>query len=142
MVSVAFICRPFSLLVSPIGVSIYFPRFAAEKMSDWNGERAPVVLQPPTENGDWQQRDGRSFEVTGSDARKRFKEFFRNYQINSVYIYRDLLILRYGRREWFVEVDLAHLNEYDEILFNNVQTKPDEMIPLFEKGAHSGAIVS
>jgi hypothetical protein len=68
-------------------------------------------------------------------CRRRFREFFRNYQKDSIFIYRDALILRWGRREYFVEVDLAHLNEFDEVLYNNLQVKPDEMMPLFEKGA-------
>ena len=110
---------------------------------DWNGVRTPTVLLPPSEHGDYQHRtglDGRNFEVTGSDARLRFREFFRNYQTNNVFVYRDLLLRRWGRREFFVEVDLSHLNEYDEILFNNVQTKPEEMMQWFERGAKDALV--
>jgi len=53
--------------------------------------------------------------------RRRFREFFRNYQVRSEFIYRDRLIHQWGRHEHFIEVDLAHLNEFDEILYNSLQ---------------------
>ena len=34
-----------------------------------------------------------------------------------------------------MEVDLAHVNEYDEVLFNNLQSRPDQVMPYFEAAA-------
>ncbi len=41
----------------------------------------------------------------------------------------------WNRNELFIEVDLSHLNEFDEVLFNNLQAKPSETLPFFEAGA-------
>lgn len=64
-----------------------------------------------------------------------FASFFRNFRDGNVYIYRDALIRQWRRREFFVEVDLAHVNEYDEVLFNNLQSRPDDIMPFFEAAA-------
>jgi len=63
------------------------------------------------------------FNIEGSNARSRFREFFRNYRLDNVFIYRDALIRNWNRRHYFVEVDLSHLNQFDEILFNNLQVQ-------------------
>jgi len=86
--------------------------------------RQPVVLQPPDTNTAWSGGDINSlvdFNIEGSNARSRFREFFRNYRLDNVFIYRDALIRNWNRRDYFVEVDLSHLNQFDEILFNNLQ---------------------
>ena len=87
--------------------------------------RAAVVLQPLGEiavRDIHQLADGTGYEIEGAAARQRFREFFRNYHgSNNVYIYRDALVRQWMRREYFVEVDMAHVNEYDEVLFNNLQ---------------------
>jgi hypothetical protein len=62
-----------------------------------------------------------AFEIEGANARQRFREFFRNFRQGHTYIYRDALIRHWNRGEYFVEVDLAHLNEYDDILLNALQ---------------------
>jgi hypothetical protein len=83
--------------------------------------RAPVVIEPPLQEGDWGVRDQLDFNVDGSSARTRFREFFRNFRQDGVYIYREALLRHWNRREFYIEVDLAHLNEFDEVLFNNLQ---------------------
>lgn len=84
--------------------------------------RRPVVLQPPDSNDTWNNNSNLiNFNLDGSNARNRFREFFRNFRIDNVYIYRDALIRNWNRQEYFVEVDLSHLNQFDEILFNNLQ---------------------
>lgn len=86
--------------------------------------RPPVVLQPPDTNTTWSSGNGGSltdFNIEGSNARSRFREFFRNFRLDNVYLYRDALIRNWNRRDYFVEVDLSHLNQFDEILFNNLQ---------------------
>lgn len=85
--------------------------------------RQPVVLQPPDTNAAWSGGDSSlvDFNIEGSNARSRFREFFRNFRLDNVFIYRDALIRNWNRRDYFVEVDLSHLNQFDEILFNNLQ---------------------
>jgi hypothetical protein len=83
--------------------------------------RAPVVLEPPQYEDDWGARDAIDFNVEGASAKVRFREFFRNFRQDNVYIYREALQRQWNRKEFFLEVDLAHLNEFDEVLFNNLQ---------------------
>lgn len=85
--------------------------------------RQPVVLQPPDTNAAWSGGVNSlvDFNIEGSNARSRFREFFRNFRLDNVFIYRDSLIRNWNRRDYFVEVDLLHLNQFDEILFNNLQ---------------------
>jgi hypothetical protein len=83
--------------------------------------RAPVVLQPPEENFDWAKRTATDFNVDASSARVRFREFLRNFRQDHIYIYRESLLRHWNRREFFIDIDLAHLNEFDEVLFNYLQ---------------------
>ena len=80
----------------------------------------PVVLEPHTDGNDGRQRVG-AYEIEGSAARSRFREFFRNFRLGNVYPYRDALIRHWNRSEFFVEFDLAHVHEYDEVLLQSLQ---------------------
>lgn len=93
--------------------------------------RRPVVLQPPDLGDSWGSRSAVNFDIEGSSARNRFREFFRNFRLDNVYIYRDALIRHWNRKELFVEVELAHLNQFDEILFNNLQVCPHSLCSMF-----------
>jgi DNA replication licensing factor MCM5 len=95
----------------------------------------PVVLEPPDEYENWGAQKQLVFGLDGATSRIRFREFFRNFRQDGIHIYRDALVRHWNRNEMFVEVDLAHLNEFDEVLFNNLQSKPNESLPFFEAGA-------
>ncbi len=77
-----------------------------------------IVLQP---REDGFARASTASDPVGSNARLRFREFFRNFRIGNVYIYRDALVRNWNRREYFIEIDLLHLSEFDEALFNALQ---------------------
>lgn len=85
--------------------------------------REPVVLEPPEYMQDeWgREKPSLDFNVDGASARLRFREFFRNFKQDNIFIYRDALLRNWNRRELYIEVDLSHLNEFDEVLFNNLQ---------------------
>jgi MCM N-terminal domain len=85
--------------------------------------RRPVVLEPHTDAYDGRQIVG-AYEIEGSAARSRFREFFRNFRLGNVYPYRDALIRHWNRSEFYVEVDLAHVHEYDEVLLQSLQVPP------------------
>lgn len=110
--------------------------------TEWDGSRAPVVLQPHSNFAEGRVRGGleNQFEVSLADAKAKFREFLRNYRLDNVFLYRDMLNRRWRRKEFFVEVDLAHLNEYDEVLFNSIQTRPEEIIPMFEAAAKDALV--
>lgn len=94
-----------------------------------------TVLQPPDNVDSWGRNRTVNYEVDGSNARIRFREFFRNFKLDNVFLYRDALVRNWSRNLYFVEVDLAHLNEFDEALFNSLQTRPTEIMHFFEVGA-------
>jgi hypothetical protein len=81
----------------------------------------PVVLEPPDEYESWGGQKQLNFGLDGATSRIRFREFFRNFRLDGIHIYREALIRHWNRNEMFIEVDLAHLNEFDEVLFNNLQ---------------------
>ena len=100
------------------------------------GSRAPIVLEPAGSASAAIDRSlNNDFELQGSTVRHRFREFFRNFRQGNVYKYRDALVRQWNRREYYVDVDLAHVNEYDEVLFNNLQSRPDHIMPFFEAAA-------
>ena len=97
--------------------------------------RRPVVLEAQGDVVQGSRHRNSAYELEGSSARLRFREFFRNFRQGNVYIYRDALVRHWNRREYFVEVDVGHVNEYDAILTQALQTRPDEILPFFEQGA-------
>lgn len=100
------------------------------------GSNRPIVLQPPEEGDGWERGNlNSSYTVEGSMARHRFKDFFRNFCRGEIYTYREALLRQWNKREYFVEVDLAHLSEYDDALLSSLQTNPGNLLPFFEAGA-------
>ena len=93
--------------------------------------RPPVVLQPPNPSDGWgsDSYGGEKFDIDGSSARNRFREFFRNFRLDNVYLYRDSLIRQYNAGLMFVEVDLSHLNQYDAVLYNSLTVSHDFRSP-------------
>lgn len=78
-----------------------------------------IVVQPP---GEIERNHASDRNVlSASLAKQTFREFFRNFRIGNLYIYRDALIRQFNRGEYFIEVDLAHVNEFDDQLLNNLQ---------------------
>jgi hypothetical protein len=85
-----------------------------------NDSLPPIVLLPPGEY-DGDEMAYSEYDLTPSSSRLRFRNFFRNFRLSTLYIYREELLRRWNLGEYFVEVDLAHLNEFDEVLFNALQ---------------------
>jgi hypothetical protein len=86
-----------------------------------------TVLEQPRTAADWGDYDPsrplKDYNVEPSIAKLRFCHFFRNFKCDNVFIYREMLMRNWNRRELYIEVDLSHLNEYDEVLFYNLQVK-------------------
>mmetsp|Transcript_12370 Transcript_12370/g.18763 ORF Transcript_12370/g.18763 Transcript_12370/m.18763 type:complete len:729 (-) Transcript_12370:32-2218(-) len=102
----------------------------------WDGERAPHVLE--RHDNSWDRTatlSNDSFNISGAKARHIFREFFRNYRLGNIYHYREALVRNWNQGLYFIEVDLLHITEYDVILLNCLQTRPDEMLPFFELAA-------
>jgi hypothetical protein len=110
-------------------------------MSDsWDGQKEPVVLEKFNGShnvfyNNWDSVAGNrpgDFELSGAVARMKFREFFRNYRIGNVYHYREALLRHWTQGLHFIEVDLAHVTEFDEILLNNLQVGWSLSFALFD----------
>ena len=75
------------------------------------------------------------FTLSGAQARQRFRQFFLSYHVGNNFIYRDALVRRFNRGEFFIEVDLGHVSEYDPALFENLQSNPADYLSFFGTGA-------
>ena len=94
--------------------------------------RAPVVLEAAEAVPAVDRNMNSDFDISGAETRRRFREFFRNFRQGNIYPYRDALVRQWNRKDYYVNVDLAHVNEYDEVLFNNLQSRPEQVMPFFE----------
>ncbi|KAJ3035949.1 minichromosome maintenance protein 5, partial [Rhizophlyctis rosea] len=77
--------------------------------------------------------DNAGGDETRTQIENKFVEFLRSFRLDNVYVYRDQLRKNLIIRRYFLEVDLAHLIGYDEVLANQVREKPAEYLPLFEE---------
>ena len=53
-------------------------------------------------------------------AQKKLREFIRNYREGNIYPYREQLQQRWRKRETFLEVNFAHLQEYNHDLMSKI----------------------
>ncbi|XP_073248217.1 DNA replication licensing factor mcm5-A-like [Porites lutea] len=84
--------------------------------------------------GSEEQTDDR--EVNRISARKRFREFIREFHEGTFsYPYRDQLKRHYNLGHYYLEVDLQDLTSYDEQLADKLTKSPAEFLPLFEDAA-------
>lgn len=83
--------------------------------------RPLVILEPPEPGFDWGERTDLNFQFEGPITRAKFREFLRNFRIANKYIYREALIRNWTRNNFSVEVDCAHLVEFDETLLHHLQ---------------------
>ncbi|CAH3030850.1 unnamed protein product [Porites evermanni] len=84
--------------------------------------------------GSEEQTDDR--EVNRISARKRFREFIREFHEGTFsYPYRDQLKRHYNLGQYYLEVDLQDLTSYDEQLADKLTKSPAEFLPLFEDAA-------
>eukprot|EP01038_Epipyxis_sp_PR26KG_P005704 gene5704-7872_t len=103
--------------------------------------RHPIVIQAPYDpaTASVRQTEGLdlSYDLQGHTIRNRFREFFRNFKKDNllIYTYRNALVRQWNRNEYFIEVDLADLNQFDAALTENLQSRPSEIMPYFEAGA-------
>ncbi|KAJ8330738.1 minichromosome maintenance protein 5 [Batrachochytrium dendrobatidis] len=66
---------------------------------------------------------------------RKFLDFLRSYRQENVFIYREQLRQNLLIKQNYIEVDLAHLMNFNEELANNFKEKPKENLALLEKAA-------
>lgn len=107
-------------------------------MNSMDGQKPLVVAQPADRWGGWDtdknnsSTRGSGQQLEGSALRQKFREFFRTFRLGNLYIYREALLRHYNRQEYYIEVDLKHVGEYDADCLLVLQSRPTEVIPLFE----------
>ncbi|GAM19949.1 hypothetical protein SAMD00019534_031240, partial [Acytostelium subglobosum LB1] len=69
-------------------------------------------------------------------VQEKFLKFIRGWknQDNS-FIYREQLTQRYNLEQYYLEVNIEHLSQFDANLTHHLMTKPNDVIPHFERAA-------
>ena len=80
------------------------------------------VLAPLQDNGEEQP----------SSIQVKLREFIMAFQIDGSFIYRDQIRENALTRQYYCDVDIAHLISYNEELANRLTNDPTGTIPLFE----------
>lgn len=63
------------------------------------------------------------------------REFVRNFRLGSDFLYRNQLLQRYRRGQYWLEINIGHLHDYEARLLKHLQDQPAEYLPVYEKGA-------
>ncbi|RDD44892.1 DNA replication licensing factor mcm5 [Trichoplax sp. H2] len=75
-------------------------------------------------------------QLTKTLAQKKFKEFIREYHEDGLsFRYRDDLRKHYNMGQYWLEVDLDDLRNYDDQLADHLIKQPSEYLPSFESAA-------
>ncbi|KEF63587.1 minichromosome maintenance protein 5 (cell division control protein 46) [Exophiala aquamarina CBS 119918] len=67
-----------------------------------------------------------------TEIQARLKEFVLAFQLDGTYIYRDQIRENVLVKQYYCDIDLAHLISYNEELAHRLTSNPADMIPLFE----------
>lgn len=67
-----------------------------------------------------------------TELQARLKEFVLAFQLDGSYIYRDQIRENVLVKQYYCDIDLAHLISYNEELAHRLTSDPADMIPLFE----------
>ncbi|GKZ26231.1 minichromosome maintenance protein 5 [Aspergillus brasiliensis] len=71
-------------------------------------------------------------EDSRSQIRAKLKEFVLEFQLDNAFIYRDQLRQNVLVKQYYCDIDIAHLISYNEELAHKLTTEPADLIPLFE----------
>ncbi|KAL1987602.1 hypothetical protein VTN96DRAFT_3202 [Rasamsonia emersonii] len=71
-------------------------------------------------------------EESRTQIQARLREFILAFQLDNAFIYRDQLRQNVLVKQYYCDVDIAHLISYNEELAHKLTTEPAEIIPLFE----------
>ncbi|KAJ6070824.1 hypothetical protein N7467_012143 [Penicillium canescens] len=62
----------------------------------------------------------------------RLRDFVLEFQLDNAFIYRDQLRQNALVKQYYCDIDIAHLISYNEELAHKLTTEPGDIIPLFE----------
>ncbi|KAG4306580.1 hypothetical protein PORY_000568 [Pneumocystis oryctolagi] len=75
---------------------------------------------------------GEIHEDSPKELEKQFKDFIQEFILNNSYIYRDQLRDNVLIKQYYLNVDVAHLISFNEELAHKLTNEPTDMLPLFE----------
>ena len=67
-----------------------------------------------------------------TEIQTKLKEFILAFQLDGAYIYRDQIRENVLVKQYYCDVDIAHLISYNEELAHKLTSEPSDIIPLFE----------
>ncbi|MCJ1310381.1 minichromosome maintenance protein 5 [Agyrium rufum] len=76
--------------------------------------------------------DEEAYENSKGKIQDQLRSFILEFRLDNAYIYRDQIRQNVLIRQYYCDVDVAHLISYDEELANKLRSEPGEVIPLFE----------
>ncbi|KAJ5980970.1 Nucleic acid-binding OB-fold [Penicillium waksmanii] len=87
--------------------------------------RTPYTLSvlAPSTNGADESR---------SQIQNKLRDFVLEFQLDNAFIYRDQLRQNVLVKQYYCDIDIAHLISYNEELAHKLTTEPADIIPLFE----------
>ncbi|KAK4050316.1 minichromosome maintenance protein 5 [Microbotryomycetes sp. JL221] len=71
--------------------------------------------------------------MLNTETISKFQQFLQEFRENETFVYRDRLRANLLRREFTLEVDVAHLIGWNQELAARCRTEPTEIVPLFER---------
>ncbi|KAF8649862.1 hypothetical protein AX16_005624 [Volvariella volvacea WC 439] len=74
-----------------------------------------------------------------SDTEKLLLEFLLQYRVGGEFIYRDKLRGNLLLKQYLLEVDLRHVNLFNDEIAHAIQDRPADVLPLFENAATRAA---
>ena len=66
--------------------------------------------------------------LTRERARRIARDFVREYRQDLIFPYRIQLLANAGHRQWYLEIDLQHLQQYSAVLHDAILQKPAECV--------------
>ncbi|KAG0155630.1 hypothetical protein PDIDSM_2803 [Penicillium digitatum] len=87
--------------------------------------RTPYTLSvlAPSTNGAEEDR---------TTIQNRLRDFVLEFQLDNAFVYRDQLRQNALVKQYYCDIDIAHLISYNEELAHKLTTEPGDIIPLFE----------
>lgn len=77
-----------------------------------------------------QAGDERQDGTTPSRVQQQLVDFIMDFHLDNVFLYRDQIRENVLVKQYYCDIDIAHLISYDEELAHKLQQDPAEVIPL------------
>ncbi|CAK3839429.1 DNA replication licensing factor mcm5 [Lecanosticta acicola] len=71
-------------------------------------------------------------EESNRQLRQKITKFVLEFHLDSIYIYRDQIRENVLSKQYYCDIDIAHLIAFDEELADRLNNEPADIIPIFE----------